>query len=232
MKTILTIFCCVFGLFPLTLSALEATKTADLFLDENGLEYRGTCRAQKICKNEDDYLHIGQTGTCYISDNDGSEKFCRDNQMVCILGISEEAEHGVRTTNGCWISDTGADDKWLPIDLGLKELQMKLIIPICSGFTNDSGKQAAFMDQQGKIITDASGKIAKSIVSSMSASNALARRKNIKCIAYVCTDSDGRFANPAPDGSCDYKQGNVDGTNSGRKYRNSVQPYLDALKTL
>lgn len=207
--------------------AINLSKTSDLYLDENGFEIRGTCRVQTKCTNTDDRLQIARTGKCYIADNDGNEKHCRKNQLVCITGVSEEPEHAIRTTNGCWWSKTGMDDRWETIPTSVSA---QVQIPDCTGFSKGGGKQPAFMNRSDQLITDATGKLAKSIVSN--SSDALNVRNNIKCIAYVCVDQNNNAVNPAPDGTCDYNPNNDGGNTDNSVRKNHAQKYLNALSTL
>lgn len=247
MKKLFVIFCCICTLetMPSTLFSLELSMSDTLTLSDDGYHNRGRCTIQTICEPDEEYIYTGEK--CYVSDNDGSETFC-EQQIVCILGLTEEKEHGYTETNKCWYADVGSSDFWVPVDDK---------IPECKKYPKTSNKYPVFLTSDGKILSNANGKIAKSIVSSQSgviwwsvtktANDMLKQLKqdyNIECIAYISDDdlpgdtSDDSSSDDNSNGSND-DGGNDGGENGGNAnakepddnkiHRHTVDPWLKAL---
>ncbi len=192
MKKIFMIFCCVciLEIVPRTCFSIDLSMSDLLTLSDDGYHNRGRCTIQTKCESDEEYIHTN--GKCYISDDDGGDTFCED-QAVCILGRTEEKEHSKIDINRCWYAITDGDDYWLLIDNK---------IPDCQKYPKAPNKYPVFLTNDNKILSDNTGKIAKSIVSSQNSRLWLFEQRiskegfenlmneyNIKCIAYI-SDSD------------------------------------------
>ena len=197
--------------------SIEMSFSSDLTLDSNGYAYKDDCKVvSSQCDDSDDCLHIGRTNTCYIADDDGSEKFC-EMHGVCVLGTTVDRKWARTYTNACLGSYVfQGDDKWV---------FNKQTIQDCPNYPNNSTtKQPAFLTNSNKILTDKDGKVAKSIVSAKGNKvtfmpvSVLKRQfelvlydYNIKCVAYICINSDGKYTEPCDDGTCSANCNNAGG---------------------
>ena len=213
---------------------LKPSLSEDLMLDSDGYAMLGTCTVVSgECDNDEETLHIGTTGKCYIVDNDG-DKYCTKHR-VCILGVSEQREDSERIVNGCAGTRAGSDDEWKGYDKK---------IPDCKDYPKKTGKTPAFLTTDKKVLTDESGRIAKSAV--FIENRWKSNTDFLSCVAYVCADADGKYVKQNKDGSCpdgteeENKEENKENnkseekeetttTQNEKKYRGTAQGYLDSL---
>ena len=250
MKKLYAVFMMFFCVHASTnVSALELSYTPGITLDANGYARRGQC---KVLKNncgddKDGTVYIGNTGSCYMVDSGFWEtKYC-DNQVICILGYTENAGSGLGVTNGCWWSRTSISDDAMKHD-------DELDFAVCDGnkYQYKQGKKPVFLNDNNEILSDEKGVVAQSVVSVVAEflhksflSKLWNIEPNIKCIAYVCWNGK-QYSEPNDDGSCDgagatnqnsatvtIDTANNGGGNSGSgcKHRDTVMPYLNALGT-
>lgn len=223
------------------------------FTSNRGYNYMkdGTCAVTTRSNDRaNEYLYAANTNTGSAYEADTTQ--CPNNTQICILGYST-VENDTKT-NHCWHADVPrglGGDSWIS-DKSLEN---------CSGgkwTPRSANKIPVFVNNRGQILATAPTYTSGNLVDSLIGTDVV-NDFDIKCVAYICIESDNSLSYGCQDGSCtdgcpdddttppapdpDPAPDPVDPspapvpdpvptptpTNDG-PHKNTVQPYLDALK--
>lgn len=257
MKKLFTTFFLAFTLFTSNLCALSGPEipadkfvidTENIYSREGYMHYKNCKYINRSLDDDDEFLYASDTifGNSYEAGDDSLE--CEGSLAICILGYST-----VRYTaiyNNCWNSvlDTW-NDKWessstiklseCDTTLGPWTKRTSKKIPVFVT-TDNRIKQAQRLSSEAPPI------LVKSIIGNKgftdNTGSNLLKDNDVQCVAYICDAGDGKYSYGCADGSCadpcpepapEPDPAPIPGPEPGNTtpvHRNTVKPYLDALK--
>lgn len=252
MKKLSTTFFLVSALFTSNLCALSgpeipadkfytiAQTNTKTYTNEGYMNYENCKYINRNLDDDDEFLYAGDTisGRSYESGNDSLE--CPNGRQVCILG--ESIVDDTIKNNNCWVSviDTW-NDKWESSETTLPDCDTS------SGpWTKySSEKIPVFVNKRNQImqtVVSIEGTDTTLLIKSIVGNNPL-EDNDVQCVAYICK-SDDKYSYGCSDGFCTESCPELEPEpepgpdpapeptpgNTTPVHRNTVKPYLDALK--